>query len=79
MLNENIPDQFKVSNNPTLIGWNPTMSIQSILTQLESMFGQPGGLLMWINDKIFRADFSPNNAPELLFLCVEQCQEVALS
>jgi hypothetical protein len=78
MLNGNIPDQFKVSNNPTLIEWNPTMSIQSILKQLENMFGQPGGLLMWNNDKIFRPNFFPNNAPELLFLHVEQCQEVAI-
>jgi hypothetical protein len=43
MLDEYIPDQFKVSNNPTLIRWNPTMSIQSILMQLENMFGQLGG------------------------------------
>jgi hypothetical protein len=78
MLDENIPDQFKVSNNPNLIGWNPTMSIQSILTQLENMFRQPGGSLMWNKDKIFRADFLPNDAPESLFLCVEQCQEVAI-
>jgi hypothetical protein len=52
MLNENIPDQFKVSNDPTLIGWNPTMSIQLILTQLENTFRQPGGSLMWNKDKI---------------------------
>jgi hypothetical protein len=78
MLNENIPDQFKVSNSPMLIGWNPRMSIQLIIMQLENTFGLPGGLLMWNNDKIFRADFSPNEAPELLFLHVEQCQEVAI-
>jgi hypothetical protein len=52
MLNENIPDQFKVSNDPTLIGWNPMMSIQLILTQLENTFRQPGGSLMWNKDKI---------------------------
>ena len=78
MLDENILDQFKVSNNPVLIGWNPTMSIQLILTQLENTFGKPGGLLMWNNNKIFCADFLPNNAPELLFLRVEQCQGVAI-
>ena len=78
MLNENIPDLFKMSNNSNLIGWNTAMSIQLILTQLENMFGQPGGSLMWNNDKIFRTDFLPNDAPELLFLRVEQCQEVAI-
>ncbi len=54
------------------------MSIQLILTQLENMFGQPEGSLMWNNDKIFRADFLPNDASESLFLRVEHCQEVAI-
>jgi hypothetical protein len=27
MLDKNINDSFKVSNNPTLTGWIPTMSI----------------------------------------------------
>jgi hypothetical protein len=74
MLDENI----KVYKNPMLIGSNLTMSIQPIFMQLENMFGQPRGLLMWSNDKIFCADFLPNNAPELLFLLVKQCQEVAI-
>jgi hypothetical protein len=78
MLDVIVPDQFKVSNDPNLIGWNPTMSIQLILTQLENMFGQPGRSLMWNNNKIFCADFLPNDAPELLFLHVEQWQEVAI-
>ncbi len=33
ILNKDIDDSFKVSNNPTLTRWNPTMSIQLILTQ----------------------------------------------
>ncbi len=78
MLDKNIPNQFKVLNDPTLIGWSLMMSIQLILTQLESLFGQPSGALMWNNDKIFKSDFSPNNTPESLFLQVKQCQEVAI-
>jgi hypothetical protein len=42
------------------------------------MVGQPGGSLMWNKDKIFRTDFLPYHAPELLFLQVEQCQKVAI-
>jgi hypothetical protein len=42
------------------------------------MFGQPGGVLMWNNDKLFCSDILPNNAPELLFLRIKQCQEVAI-
>jgi hypothetical protein len=35
MLNELIPDHFKVSNDPALLCWNPMMSIQMIVSQLE--------------------------------------------
>jgi hypothetical protein len=34
MLDNTIPNQFKVSNQPNLIGWNASMSIQDILTLL---------------------------------------------
>jgi hypothetical protein len=47
MLDENIPNQLKVSNDPTLIGWNPTMSIQLILKQLQNSSGQPSRAMMW--------------------------------
>jgi hypothetical protein len=53
MLDENINDHFKVSNDPNLIGWNPTMSIQLILAQLEASYGKPGDQLMWNNNKVF--------------------------
>jgi hypothetical protein len=36
MLDELVLDQYKVSNDPNLLGWNPTMSIQLILVQLEN-------------------------------------------
>jgi hypothetical protein len=68
MLDENIPNQFKVSNDPTLIGWNPTVSIQLILTQLQNSFGQPSGTMMWNNNKLFKSDFVPNDMPESCFL-----------
>jgi hypothetical protein len=35
MLDANVLDQFKVSNNPTLMGWNSMMSIIDILGQLH--------------------------------------------
>jgi hypothetical protein len=37
MLDELVPNHFKVSNNPALLGWNPTMSIQTIMEQLEAL------------------------------------------
>jgi hypothetical protein len=36
ILNENVGAQFKVSNSPTLIGWNLMMSILEILDQLQN-------------------------------------------
>jgi hypothetical protein len=35
MFDANIGAQYKVSNDPTLTGWNSTMSILDILTQLQ--------------------------------------------
>ncbi len=55
------------------------MSIQLILTQLETLFGKQSNALIWNNDKLFQLDVNPNDAPELLFLRVEQCQDVAIT
>jgi hypothetical protein len=71
MLDKNINNHFKVSNDPNLIRWNPMMSIHLILAQLEGLYGKPGDQVMWNNIKLLRADFLPNNAPELLFYGVE--------
>jgi hypothetical protein len=79
MLDKNINGHLKVSNDPYLIGWNPTMSIQLILAQLEASCGKPGNQLMWNKNKVFRANFLPNNVLETLFHHVEQCQENAIS
>jgi hypothetical protein len=57
MLGKNFNDHFKVSNDPNMIRWNPTMSIQLILAQLEASYGKPGNHLMWNNDKLCIADF----------------------
>ncbi len=65
MLDKNINNHVKVSNNSNSIGWNPTMSIQLILVQLEASYSKPGNQLMWNNDKLFRVSFLPNDAPEL--------------
>jgi hypothetical protein len=78
MLDDSIDNNFKVSNDPNLKGWNPTMSVQMILQQLETAYGKPTGTTLWENDKIFRAPFGANEVPESLFLRLERCQEVAL-
>jgi hypothetical protein len=50
MLNFNVWDQFKVSNNPTLTGWNSTMSIIDILNQLQVSYGKPNMMTLYTNN-----------------------------
>ncbi len=78
MLDELISNHFKVLNDPALLGWNPTMSIQTIMAQLELSYGKPTTTILWNKNKLFLADFLPNNAHELLFHHVKQCQEVTI-
>jgi hypothetical protein len=77
MLDDSVPIQFKVSNIPTLTGWNASMSIQEILTQLETAYGKPTPMALHNNDLLFRSPMATNDAPEMLFYRIEQCQENA--
>jgi hypothetical protein len=73
MFDKLVSDHFKVSNIPNLLGWNPTMSIQLILAQLELSYGKPMPSILWNNNKLFTLDFSPNKTPEMLFHRIKQC------
>jgi hypothetical protein len=53
MLDDSIPIQVKVLNIPTLTGWNASMSIQEILTQLETSYGKPTPMALHNNDLLF--------------------------
>jgi hypothetical protein len=76
MLDENIADQFKVSNIPTLIGWNASMTIQKILNQLDGMYGKPDTMTLITNDTHFQSPFNSVDAPESLFYKIQQCQKI---
>ena len=78
MLDELVSDQFKVSNSPTLMEWNTSMSIMDMLDQLETMYNKPNAMTLFANNTLFRSTFSPNDAPKALFHCIEQCQEIAV-
>jgi hypothetical protein len=78
MLDELVSDQFKVSNVPTLKGWNASMSIMDMLNQLETTYGKLNAIMLFANATLSRSAFSPNNAPEALFHCIKQCQEIAV-
>ncbi len=77
MLDDSVPIQFKVSNIPTLTGWNTSMSIQEILTQLKTAYGKPIPMALHNNDLLFRSPMATNDAPEMLFYRIKQCQEIA--
>jgi hypothetical protein len=76
MLDELVLNQYKVSNTPTLIGWNATMSIQFILNQLEDAYGKPLAVARFANDTLFKSAFSATKASELLLYHIKQCQEI---
>jgi hypothetical protein len=76
MLDELVPNQFKVSNSPTLLGWNPTMSIELILTQMESLYGKPSAVMLFANNTLFKSPLAANDSPESLFYRIEKCQEI---
>ncbi len=77
MLDDSVPIQFKVSNIPTLMGWNASMSIQEILTQLETSYGKPTPMALHNNGLLSRSPMATTEAPEMLFYRTEQCQEIA--
>jgi hypothetical protein len=73
MLDELVPNQYKVSNTPALIKWNALMSIQDILNQMEGLYRKPSSALLFATDTLFKSPFVASEAPELIFYHNEQC------
>ncbi len=46
----NIAARFKVSNTPSLTGWNLTMSINVIPDQLQDSYGKPNMMVLFNNN-----------------------------
>ncbi len=69
-------NQFKVSNMPTLTGWNLSMSIREMLDQLKGTYGKPNTMMLFVNNMLFCSFFNPIDAPEALFYRIEQYQEI---
>jgi hypothetical protein len=67
MLDENLADQFNVSNIFTLTMWNTSMSIREMLDQHEGDYGKPVTMMLFANDTLFYSAFNPNDSPEALF------------
>jgi hypothetical protein len=78
MLDANVSAQFKVLNNPSLTGWNATMSVLAILNQLQATYGKLDMMTIFTNKSLFRCPMGPSDSPEVLFYRIEQCQEIQI-
>jgi hypothetical protein len=76
VLNDNIDNAFKVSNDPNLVGWNSAMELQEIFDQITATYGRPTPAAVHQNDTLFRSVYSPQDAPKVLFCCIKDFQEV---
>jgi hypothetical protein len=76
MMGENMANQFKVLNVPTLTRWKTSMPIREMLDQLKSKYGKPDTMTLFANDTLFCSPFNPIDAPEAFINRIEQCQEI---
>ena len=54
------------------------MEIMEILDQITTTYGRPTPNALLHNDTLFRSAYLPANAPETLFRCIKDCQEIQL-
>ena len=54
------------------------MEVQDIFDQITSTYGRPTPAALLQNDMLFRSVHSPQDAPEVLFRRIEDCQEVQI-
>jgi hypothetical protein len=54
------------------------MTTLDILKQLKTSYGKPDTMTLFANDSLFRSPFPANEAPEMLFYRIEQCQEIQI-
>jgi hypothetical protein len=76
MMDENVANQFKVSNVPTPTKWNTSMSIKEMLDQLKGTYGKQDTMTLLVNDMLFLSPFNLVDATEAPFYRIEQCQEI---
>ena len=77
-LDDGIDDAFKVSNDPALTGWNASMEPREMFDQITVTYGQPTPAALLQNTTLFKSVYSPQDAPEVLFRHIEDCQEVQI-
>jgi len=55
ILDDNIDDVFKVSNDPALVGWNPSMEPREMFDQITATYGKPTPAALLQNDTLSEA------------------------
>jgi len=78
ILQKSVTLQYQTSTTPGLSSWDPSMTIHSILAQLNATYGKPDAQTTEANDAMFRMPLQQNQTPESVFLRIEDCQEVAI-
>ncbi len=53
ILDDNIDDAFKVSDNPMLVGWNPSIEPREMFDQITMTYGRPTLAALLQNDTLF--------------------------
>jgi hypothetical protein len=54
------------------------MTILVILKQLKTSYGKPDTMTLFENNTLFQSPFPANEAPEMLFYRIKQCQEIQI-
>ena len=78
VLQANVLPQYQASTTPGLTRWDATMSIIDIFAQLDATIGKPDAQAQLLNKNNFRAPLLPMETPKILFLHLEECQEVQI-
>ena len=80
LLTKSVGLLYQASTTPGLSGWDPSMSIHDILAQLNSTYGygKPDAQTTEANEAMFCMLIQPKQTPESVFLCLKECQEVAI-
>jgi hypothetical protein len=54
------------------------MEVREIFDQITSTYRRPTPAALLQNHTLFQSVYSPQDAPEVLFRCIEDCQEVQI-
>jgi len=77
-LDDGINNALKVLNDPALTGWNASMDPREMFDQITVTYWRPTPAALLQNDTLFRSAHSPQDAPEMLFRRIKDCQEVQI-